>query len=79
MTGETVWFKQTHLFNVTNLPEGVREALLEMSDEDRLPRNIFSATARSSILRCSTKSARSIATRCCRFHGKPPIRSRSTT
>ncbi|GAB5097907.1 TauD/TfdA family dioxygenase [Caballeronia sp. HLA56] len=38
-TGETVWFNQAHLFHVSNLPDDVREALLEIVDEDRLPRN----------------------------------------
>lgn len=39
VTGETVWFNQAHLFHVSNLPESVREALLEVVDEDDLPRN----------------------------------------
>jgi alpha-ketoglutarate-dependent taurine dioxygenase len=38
VTGETVWFNQAHLFHVTNLPDAVREALLDVVDEDRLPR-----------------------------------------
>ncbi|MFT4065905.1 TauD/TfdA family dioxygenase [Paraburkholderia sp.] len=41
VTGETVWFNQAHLFHVSNLPAAVREALLEVVDEDRLPRNTF--------------------------------------
>jgi alpha-ketoglutarate-dependent taurine dioxygenase len=41
VTGETVWFNQAHLFHVTNLPVDVREALLEIVDEDRLPRNTY--------------------------------------
>lgn len=40
-TGETVWFNQAHLFHVTNLPEGVREAMLEVVEPDRLPRNTY--------------------------------------
>jgi alpha-ketoglutarate-dependent taurine dioxygenase len=39
VTGETVWFNQAHLFHVSNLPPAVREALLDVVDEDRLPRN----------------------------------------
>ncbi|SPB18000.1 SyrP protein [Caballeronia novacaledonica] len=41
LTGETVWFNQAHLFHVSNLPVDVRDALLEVVDEDRLPRNTF--------------------------------------
>jgi alpha-ketoglutarate-dependent taurine dioxygenase len=41
VTGETVWFNQAHLFHVSNLPPAVREALLEVVDDDRLPRNTF--------------------------------------
>ncbi|WP_322029497.1 TauD/TfdA family dioxygenase [Paraburkholderia sp. J76] len=41
LTGETVWFNQAHLFHVSNLPATVQEALLEVVDEDRLPRNTF--------------------------------------
>ncbi|MDR5815299.1 TauD/TfdA family dioxygenase [Caballeronia sp. LZ033] len=41
LTGESVWFNQAHLFHVSNLPEPVREALLDVVDEDRLPRNTF--------------------------------------
>ncbi|TWC77888.1 alpha-ketoglutarate-dependent taurine dioxygenase [Burkholderia sp. SJZ115] len=40
-TGETVWFNQAHLFHVTNLPEGVREAMLEVVEPERLPRNTY--------------------------------------
>ncbi|HXZ08366.1 MAG TPA: TauD/TfdA family dioxygenase [Paraburkholderia sp.] len=39
VTGERVWFNQAHLFHVSNLPPAVREALLDVVDEDRLPRN----------------------------------------
>jgi hypothetical protein len=41
VTGETVWFNQAHLFHVSNLPPAIREALLEVVDDDRLPRNTF--------------------------------------
>ena len=41
VTGENVWFNQAHLFHVSNLPLAVREALLEVVDDDRLPRNTF--------------------------------------
>jgi alpha-ketoglutarate-dependent taurine dioxygenase len=41
VTGEAVWFNQAHLFHVSNLPATVQEALLEVVDEDRLPRNTF--------------------------------------
>lgn len=40
-TGEAVWFNQAHLFHVSNLPPDVREALLEIVDEDDLPRNVY--------------------------------------
>lgn len=40
-TGEIVWFNQAHLFHVSNLPGDVREALLDVVDEDRLPRNTY--------------------------------------
>lgn len=38
-TGEAVWFNQAHLFHVSNLPLAVQEALLEVVEEDRLPRH----------------------------------------
>lgn len=41
VTSETVWFNQAHLFHVSSLPESVREALLEVVDEENLPRNTF--------------------------------------
>ncbi|WP_423836217.1 TauD/TfdA family dioxygenase [Stutzerimonas stutzeri] len=40
-TGEWVWFNQAHLFHVSNLPEEVRESLLEIVDEEDLPRNVY--------------------------------------
>lgn len=41
VTGETVWFNQAHLFHVSNLPVALRETLLDVVDEDRLPRNTY--------------------------------------
>ncbi|KAF1072470.1 MAG: hypothetical protein GAK45_00174 [Pseudomonas citronellolis] len=40
-TGDWVWFNQAHLFHVSNLPPEVRESLLEIVDEDDLPRNVY--------------------------------------
>ncbi|MFJ4442859.1 TauD/TfdA family dioxygenase [Pseudomonas sp. NPDC089422] len=40
-TGEDVWFNQAHLFHVSNLPPEVRESLLEIVDEEDLPRNVY--------------------------------------
>lgn len=39
-TGDWVWFNQAHLFHVSNLPAEVRESLLEIVDEEDLPRNV---------------------------------------
>lgn len=39
--GERVWFNQAHLFHVSALEEAVREALLDVVDEDQLPRHVF--------------------------------------
>jgi alpha-ketoglutarate-dependent taurine dioxygenase len=41
ITGETVWFNQAHLFHVSNLPDAVREQMLEIFGEDELPRNTY--------------------------------------
>ena len=41
ITGEDVWFNQTHLFHTTNLAPGVRQALLSIFKEDDLPRNAY--------------------------------------
>lgn len=41
VTGETVWFNQAHLFHLSNLPAALQEALLDVVDEDRLPRNTY--------------------------------------
>jgi len=40
-TGDQVWFNQAHLFHVSNLPAEVRESLLEIVDEEDLPRNVY--------------------------------------
>ena len=40
-TGDWVWFNQAHLFHVSNLPVEVRESLLEIVDEEDLPRNVY--------------------------------------
>lgn len=39
VTGETVWFNQAHLFHLSNLPLAVQEAMLDVVEEDRLPRH----------------------------------------
>jgi alpha-ketoglutarate-dependent taurine dioxygenase len=41
VTGEPVWFNQAHLFHVSSLEPGVREALLAEVGERDLPRNAF--------------------------------------
>lgn len=40
-TGDRVWFNQAHLFHVSNLPAETRESLLEILDEEDLPRNVL--------------------------------------
>jgi alpha-ketoglutarate-dependent taurine dioxygenase len=40
-TGETIWFNHAHMFHMSNLQPGVREALLAEFREDELPRNAF--------------------------------------
>ncbi|TFY88818.1 TauD/TfdA family dioxygenase [Pseudomonas kairouanensis] len=40
-TGDQVWFNQAHLFHVSNLPQEVRETLLDIVDEEDLPRNVY--------------------------------------
>ncbi|KEZ05517.1 SyrP [Burkholderia sp. MSh2] len=40
-TGEDVWFNQAHLFHVSSLEEATREALLDIVDEEDLPRNVY--------------------------------------
>lgn len=41
VTGEEVWFNQAHLFHVSNLPEDVRGALMEMYGEEDYPRHSY--------------------------------------
>lgn len=41
VTGKRVWFNQASLFHVSALPKDVREGLLEICGEDRLPRNAY--------------------------------------
>jgi alpha-ketoglutarate-dependent taurine dioxygenase len=41
VTGEEVWFNQAHLFHVSNLPEDVRGALVEMYEEQDYPRHAY--------------------------------------
>ncbi|MDF5729975.1 MAG: condensation domain-containing protein [Rhizonema sp. PD38] len=40
-TQEMVWFNQAHLFHISNLELEVREALLELFQEEDLPRNTY--------------------------------------
>jgi alpha-ketoglutarate-dependent taurine dioxygenase len=40
-TGEMVWFNQAHLFHISNLQPEVRESLLDIVDEEDLPRNVY--------------------------------------
>ncbi len=40
-SGEPVWFNQAHLFHVSGLEPGIREALLGAVDEADLPRNVY--------------------------------------
>ncbi|MBR0667166.1 TauD/TfdA family dioxygenase [Roseomonas hellenica] len=40
-TQDMVWFNQAHLFHVSNLEPETREALLEIVDEEDLPRNVL--------------------------------------
>ncbi|MDO7900340.1 TauD/TfdA family dioxygenase [Pseudomonas sp. K1(2024)] len=40
-TGDMVWFNQAHLFHISNLPPEVRESLLDIVDEEDLPRNVY--------------------------------------
>lgn len=41
VTRELLWFNQAHLFHVSNLDADLREALLDIFEEDNLPRNFF--------------------------------------
>ncbi len=40
-SGEPIWFNQAHLFHVTNLEPEVRESMLNIMPEDRLPKNTY--------------------------------------
>ncbi len=40
-TGEDVWFNQAHLFHISNLAADIRENLLDIVDEEDLPRNVY--------------------------------------
>ncbi len=41
VSGERLWFNQAHLFHVSNLPEEVRDTLIESLGQDHLPRNAY--------------------------------------
>lgn len=41
VTHDTVWFNQAHLFHISNLQPEVRETLLDVVDEEDLPRNVY--------------------------------------
>lgn len=41
VTQDMVWFNQAHLFHVSNLQPEVRESLLDVVDEEDLPRNVY--------------------------------------
>jgi alpha-ketoglutarate-dependent taurine dioxygenase len=41
VTGDMVWFNQAHLFHISNLQPEVRETLLDIVDEEDLPRNVY--------------------------------------
>lgn len=40
-SGEKLWFNQAHLFHVTSMRPEVRDSLLSVMEEDRLPRNTY--------------------------------------
>lgn len=40
-TGAWVWFNQAHLFHLSNLEPEVRDTLLELVEEEDLPRNVY--------------------------------------
>ncbi|WP_176060591.1 TauD/TfdA family dioxygenase [Paraburkholderia sp. BCC1876] len=40
-TGEDVWFNQAHLFHVSSLEDATLEALLDLVEEEDLPRNVY--------------------------------------
>ena len=41
VTGEKIWFNQAHLFHVSSLEADVRENLLNLVGEEKLPRNTY--------------------------------------
>lgn len=41
LTRDMVWFNQAHLFHVSNLPVEVRDSLLDVVEEEDLPRNVY--------------------------------------
>lgn len=41
VTRDRVWFNQAHLFHISNLQPEVRESLLDVVDEEDLPRNVY--------------------------------------
>lgn len=40
-TKEMVWFNQAHLFHISSLEPHIRETLLDVADEEDLPRNVY--------------------------------------
>lgn len=41
VTGEKLWFNQAHLFHVSSLEPAVRDSLIKVLGQDRLPRNTY--------------------------------------
>jgi alpha-ketoglutarate-dependent taurine dioxygenase len=41
ITGDTVWFNHAHLFHMSNMPEDIREFMIEEFGSGSLPRNAF--------------------------------------
>ncbi len=41
VTRDWVWFNQAHLFHVSNLADDIRETLLDVLDEEDLPRQVY--------------------------------------
>lgn len=41
VTGQTVWFNHAHLFHMSNMPDDIREMLIEEFGAEGLPRNAF--------------------------------------
>ena len=40
-TQEWVWFNQAHLFHISNMEASIRETLLDIVEEEDLPRNVY--------------------------------------